>query len=55
MYFLPFKGKGTLEAEQRARVGMGPATIIPHPHPNLPPEGEGVSGRRAVHFPTQYN
>ena len=31
---LPFKGKGTLEAEQRVRVGMG-AAPQPHPLPSL--------------------
>src|SRR5262245_4887353 len=34
IHFLPFKG--------RARVGMGLKAIEPLPHPNLPPEGEGI-------------
>jgi hypothetical protein len=37
----PFRGKGTLEAEQKAGMGVG-ATLKTHPHPNLPPEGEGT-------------
>jgi hypothetical protein len=41
IYSLPFTGKGTLEAEQRARVGMG-CERRPHPHPRLPPEGIGI-------------
>ena len=41
---LPFKGKGTLEAEQRVRVGMGwHWRYSPIPIPAFPLEGEGVA------------
>ncbi len=41
-YSLPFKGKGTLEAEQRARVGMGQRKRFdPTPIPTFPLKGKG--------------
>ena len=36
VYSLPFKGKGTLEAEQMARVGMRSTAICPTPIPTFP-------------------
>ena len=50
-YSLHFRGKGTLEAEQRVRVGVG---SFPHPPPSCPLatpsalKGEGYRWYRVV-------
>ena len=51
---LPFKGKGTLEAEQRARVGMGLARCHPTPIPTFPLKGKELLRSSMEHSLTQY-